>query len=55
MLSVRCVGSEAVERMPEDQTISVLDVPLKRISLPALEASAPAKLARVLTHLGLGR
>ena len=52
-LSVRCVAADAVERMPPDRRISVLGVDLPRVELPGLEASAPGKVARALTHLGL--
>ena len=52
-LIVRCVEPKAVPRMPEDETRRVLGVALPVISLAALEASAPAKLSRALTHIGL--
>ncbi len=53
VLSVRCVTDEAVERMPERGAISVLGAQLPRVHVSALEASAPAKVAHALTHLGL--
>ncbi len=53
VLSVRCITDEAVERAPEPASISVLGALLPRVHLSALEASAPAKVARALTHLGL--
>jgi serine kinase of HPr protein (carbohydrate metabolism regulator) len=53
VLSVRCVSPEAVERTPPERRVAVLGVDLPRLELPGLEASAPAKVARALTHLGL--
>jgi len=53
VLSVRCVPPETVERAPPDRRVSLLGVDLPRVELPGLEASAPAKVARALTHLGL--
>ena len=53
VLSVRCVPPANVERMPPERRISVLGVELPRLELPGLEASAAAKVARALTHLGL--
>ena len=53
VLSVRCVPAESVERMPPERRISVLGVELPRVELSGLEASAPAKVAHALTHLGL--
>lgn len=54
-LIVRCVAAEAVERYAEDETRVLLGVSLPVVRLAALEASAPAKLSRALTHLGVRR
>ena len=54
-LIVRCVDADEVERLPNDETCSLLGVRLPMIRLAALEASAPAKLSRALTHLGVRR
>lgn len=54
-LIVRCVPAEAVERLPNDETQALLGVSLPLVRLAALEASAPAKLSRALTHLGVRR
>ena len=52
-LVVRCVGADEVERMPEVQARDLLGVAIPRLDLAAREASAPAKLAQALCHLGL--
>jgi serine kinase of HPr protein (carbohydrate metabolism regulator) len=52
-LVVRCVDAEEMERLPNDETQEVLGVTLPLVRLSALEASAPAKLSRALTHIGL--
>jgi serine kinase of HPr protein (carbohydrate metabolism regulator) len=52
-LVVRCVASGSVERAHEDETQTILGVELPLVRLAALEASAPAKLSRALTHLGV--
>ena len=52
-LIVRCTPSEAVERAPEPERERILGVDLPVVRLAALEASAPAKLSRALTHLGV--
>ena len=52
---VRCVQANAVERLPNSETCSLLGVALPLVHLAALEASAPAKLSRALTHLGVRR
>ena len=54
-LIARCVEPEAVHRLPNDETETLLGVSLPRVGLVALEASAPAKLSRALTHLGVRR
>ena len=51
----RCVGAETVDRLPNDETQALLGVSLPLVRLAALEASAPAKLSRALTHLGVRR
>ena len=52
-LVARCVAAAAVERLPEPQTVSLLNQAIPSIALVALEPSAPAKLARAVSHLGL--
>lgn len=52
-LVVRCVDAEAIERLPNDETCLLLGVTLPLVRLAALQASAPAKLSRALTHIGL--
>ena len=52
-LVVRCVTAEAMERLPNDETCHLLGVALPLVRLTALEGSAPAKLSRALTHIGL--
>ena len=52
-LIARCVGVQAIERYPEDETKELLGVSTPLVRLAALEASAPAKLARALSHLGV--
>ena len=52
-LAVRCVAAEAVERLPDTETLALLGVDLSLVRLAALEASAPAKLSRAMTHLGV--
>ena len=54
-LVARCVSIDEVERLPNDETCLLLGVRLPMIRLAALEASAPAKLSRALTHLGVRR
>ena len=51
----RCVGAEALDRLPDGETETLLGVGLPLLRLAALEASAPAKLSRALTHLGVRR
>lgn len=52
-LVVRCVEADAVERMPEIQSCQRLGVTIPQVALTAWQASAPAKLAIALSHLGL--
>lgn len=52
-LIVRCVGPQAMERCPEPETKTLEGVTMPLVRLAALEASAPAKLSRALTHLGV--
>jgi serine kinase of HPr protein (carbohydrate metabolism regulator) len=52
-LMVRCAAPGAVERMPENQSCQRLGLTIPLVALPAWEASAPAKLAIALSHLGL--
>jgi serine kinase of HPr protein (carbohydrate metabolism regulator) len=52
-LVVSCVPAEAVERLPEAGATTLLGIRLPVFRLAALEASAPAKLSRAMTHLGV--
>jgi len=52
-LAARCVTSATIERLPERESLSLLNQTVPLISLLALEPSAPAKLARAVSHLGL--
>ncbi len=52
-LAARCVAAQAVERLPDPATISLLNQAIPAIALVALEPSAPVKIARALSHLGL--
>jgi serine kinase of HPr protein (carbohydrate metabolism regulator) len=52
-LIVRCVEADAVERLPRDEVERVLGVDVPLLRLAAREPSAPAKLSRALTHLGV--
>jgi serine kinase of HPr protein (carbohydrate metabolism regulator) len=53
VLRVACAPSPAgVERIPEAETATILDVPLPSIAIWPFEVSAPAKLAAMLEHLG---
>jgi serine kinase of HPr protein (carbohydrate metabolism regulator) len=52
-LLARCVAAPLVERMPDRAQVSLLNQAIPAFSLVALEPSAPAKLARALSHLGL--
>jgi serine kinase of HPr protein (carbohydrate metabolism regulator) len=54
VLIVRCEPPGApVERLPYPETESILELSLPVLRLAALEASAPAKLRRALSHLGV--
>ncbi|QUD90768.1 HPr kinase/phosphorylase [Phenylobacterium montanum] len=52
-LVARCVAAALVERMPEQAQVSLLNQAIPALPLVAVEPSAPAKLARALSHLGL--
>jgi serine kinase of HPr protein (carbohydrate metabolism regulator) len=51
-LAARCAAGE-IERVPEMQAVSLLEATIPLIGVAALEASAPVKLDRALSHLGL--
>ena len=53
VLAATCV-EEAIERMPELETIEVDAVPVPHVRLNPFETSATAKLRRALQHLGHG-
>jgi len=44
---VDLVGRSEVERLPEDETVMILEHPLPRFALHAFDASAPARLALI--------
>ena len=53
VLRVRLIGQgEAVERMPENASAPLLGVGIPLATLRPFEASAPAKLAAAIEHLG---
>jgi serine kinase of HPr protein (carbohydrate metabolism regulator) len=52
-LVVHCAPAPELDRMPEPRTEALLGVGVPTIRLAALEASAPAKLGRALSHLGV--
>ena len=53
VLRLRLVGEgEAVERMPEESDAPLLGVSIPSLALRPFEASAPAKLAAAIEHLG---
>jgi serine kinase of HPr protein (carbohydrate metabolism regulator) len=52
-LIAACVEPADVERAPEGEAETLLGVRLPCIRLAGLEASAPAKLGRALSYLGL--
>lgn len=54
-LVARCVDPAAVERMPDGETVKLLDHCLPLVKVAAFQASAPMKLGHALTRLGLGR
>ena len=53
-LTVICADPGAIERMPAADGEILLGICIPRVKIAALEASAPAKLNRALTGLGLG-
>ena len=55
VLAARCVDAAEVERMPDGETVNLLDQSLPLVKIAALHASAPMKLHHALTRLGLGR
>jgi serine kinase of HPr protein (carbohydrate metabolism regulator) len=54
-LAVQCVEADEVERMPDAETVELLGQHIPRLKIVALQPSAPAKLGRALTRLGLRR
>jgi serine kinase of HPr protein (carbohydrate metabolism regulator) len=53
VLSASCApGPDAVERVPDDATTTILGVRLPTLAIWPLEAAAPAKLAVALERLG---
>ncbi len=52
-LAARCVVAAEIERMPAPEAISLMGQAIPSIALVATEPSAPAKLARSVSHLGL--
>ena len=52
-LVARCTAAGDVERMPEDASVDLLGRPLPLLKIAALQASAPEKLGRALSRLGL--
>jgi serine kinase of HPr protein (carbohydrate metabolism regulator) len=52
-LIVQCVAADTIERVPEPEARILLGVATPSLRLAALEASAPAKLGRALTYLGV--
>ena len=54
VLAATCV-EEAIERMPDSETIEVAGVSLPQVRLNPFETSATAKLRRALQHLGHSR
>jgi serine kinase of HPr protein (carbohydrate metabolism regulator) len=53
-LSIDCVSSGDIERMPDPRAFEAAGVTVPRLQLACLEASAPAKLRRALIGLGTG-
>jgi serine kinase of HPr protein (carbohydrate metabolism regulator) len=49
-----CTPSVKIERMPEKAADILLEIPIPRLEIAPLEASAPAKLRRALMALGTG-
>ena len=54
-LVVQCAGAAEVDRIPDKETVDLLGVRIPRLKIVALEPSAPAKLGRALTRLGVRR
>jgi serine kinase of HPr protein (carbohydrate metabolism regulator) len=52
-LVVQCVEAGEVERIPDRETVERLGQSIPRLKIVALQPSAPAKLDRALTRLGL--
>ncbi|HWF00529.1 MAG TPA: HPr kinase/phosphorylase [Caulobacteraceae bacterium] len=46
---------DAIERMPEPDTVSIVGVTVARLSIDAQAPSAPARLRRAMEHLGAAR
>jgi serine kinase of HPr protein (carbohydrate metabolism regulator) len=53
VLAVVCASTGEVERWPDEAPLRLFDIALPQVRLAALEASAPAKLGRALSHIGL--
>jgi serine kinase of HPr protein (carbohydrate metabolism regulator) len=50
-LCVELAGNDAeLERMPEIDHVTYLDIPVRRIKLPAFAASTPAKIRAILKY-----
>ena len=54
-LIVQCVKADEIERMPDQEAVDLLGQHIPRLKIVALQPSAPAKLGRALTRLGLKR
>ncbi len=54
-LIAACAPTQAIDRLPERETKTLLGIDIPRIKLAAKQASAPSKLAYALTHVGLRR
>ncbi len=52
-LAVLCMTAAEVERIPDGETVDLLGRQIPRLKIVALQPSAPAKLSRALTRLGL--
>jgi len=50
-LVARCVDPAEIERMPDEQVVSLLGVSIPMLKVAALEASAPMKLGHALSRL----
>lgn len=54
-LVVRCAAADQpIERLPEDESISLCGIAAPLLWLHPFESSAPAKLRRALTSIGVG-